>query len=177
MGFQLVERLRAWAEELTRAMAWFGLALITGAIAVTVLDIITRRSIGWSVPGLIDITQMLIIGFAFMCIPFSFMRESNVTVDFITDALPSRLLSTVKALAMLTGGVFMFAIARYSWFRAGQQVENGDVSQTIGIPFIWYWVPLLSGCIVGTLTALLQTLHYAIEAIAPPAVDDIELTR
>ena len=177
MGFQLVERLRAWAEEFTRAMAWFGLALITGAIAVTVLDIITRRSIGWSVPGLIDITQMLIIGFAFMCIPFSFMRESNVTVDFITDALPRRMLSAIQSLAMLIGAIFMFAIAWYSWFRAGQQVENGDVSQTIGIPFIWYWVPLLSGCIVGTLTALLQTLHYAIEALAPAPVDDIELTQ
>ncbi len=177
MAFLVIGRLREWAEDVTRAMAWLGLALITGAVAVTVLDVITRRSIGWSVPGLIDITQMLVIGFAFMCIPFSFMRESNVTVDFITDPLPRRILSTVKALAMLTGAVFMSAIAWYSWFRAGQQVENGDVSQTIGIPFIWYWVPLLAGCIIGTLTALLQTLHYALEAIAPPAVDDIELIR
>ncbi|MEI6302302.1 MAG: TRAP transporter small permease [Betaproteobacteria bacterium] len=163
--------MRAWAEELTRAMAWVGMLLIVGAVAVTVLDILTRRSIGWSVPGLIDITQMLIIGFAFMCIPFSFIRESNVTVDFITDALPRRLLSAAKSLSALTGAVFMIAIAWYSWFRAGQQVENGDVSQTIGIPFIWYWVPLLAGCVFGAAAALLQTVRYAVEAIAPPATD------
>jgi TRAP-type C4-dicarboxylate transport system permease small subunit len=153
-------------------MAWAGLALIVGAVAVTVLDVMTRRSIGWSVPGLIDITQMLIIGFAFMCIPFGFMRESNVTVDFITDPLPARWLAFVRSLSALTGAVFMFAIAWYSWFRAGQQVQNGDVSQTIGIPFIWYWVPLLAGCIIGTAAALLQTLRYAADAIFPPPVDD-----
>jgi TRAP-type C4-dicarboxylate transport system permease small subunit len=165
-------RASAWAEDITRYMAWFGLLLIVAAVGVTVLDIITRRSIGWSVPGLIDITQMLIIGFAFMCIPFSFIRESNVTVDFITDALPGRLLAIAKSLSALCGAVFMLAIAWYSWFRAGQQVENGDVSQTIGIPFIWYWVPLLTGCIIGTAAALLQSLRYAIDAIHPPLTDE-----
>jgi hypothetical protein len=46
------------------------------------------------------------------------------------------------------------------------------VSQTIGIPFIWYWVPLLAGCIIGTCAALLQALRYAADAVFQPAADD-----
>ena len=51
---------------------------------------------------------------------------------------------------------FMAGITWYSWIRAVQQLENGDTSQTIGIPSGWYWGPLLIGGALSVVAALLQ---------------------
>jgi TRAP-type C4-dicarboxylate transport system permease small subunit len=149
-----------WAETATRYAAWFAMALLFAAIAVTVLDVSTRRTIGWSVPGLVDITQLLVMSFVYFSIPFGFMREANVSVDFVTDRLPRRPLAFVKGVCALLGAAFMFGITWYSWERALQQMENGDTSQTIGIPFGWYWGPLLIGAAMSVIAALLQAWRY-----------------
>jgi len=154
----LVLRLVAWAEAFTRLAAWFALALLFAAILVTVLDVMTRRTIGWSVPGLVDITQLLVMAFIFFAIPFGFMRDANVSVDFLTDKLPPRGLAAVKGTCAFLGFLFMIAITWYSWERAAQQYENGDASQTIGIPFVW--VPLLAGCALSSGAAILQTARH-----------------
>jgi TRAP-type C4-dicarboxylate transport system permease small subunit len=153
-------RLVAWAETVTRGAAWFAMALLAGAIAITVLDICTRRTIGWSVPGLVDLTQLLVMSFVYFSIPFGFMREANVSVDFVTDRLPPRGVALVKAVCALLGLGFMAGITWYSWQRAAQQMENGDASQTIGIPFAWYWGPLLIGGALSVIAAGLQAWRY-----------------
>lgn len=153
-------KLVDWADAATRYAAWFAMALLGAAIVVTVIDVSTRRTIGWSVPGLVDITQLLVMSFVYFSIPFGFMREANVSVDFVTDRLPRRALAFVKGVCALLGAAFMFGITWYSWERAVQQFENGDASQTIGIPFGWYWVPLLSGAAMSVIAALLQAWRY-----------------
>lgn len=154
-------KLVDWAETATRYAAWFAMALLCGAIAVTVVDVSTRRTIGWSVPGLVDITQLLVMSFVYFSIPFAFMREANVSVDFVTDRLPRRGVAFVKALCALLAVAFMAGITYYSWLRAVQQVENGDASQTIGIPFAWYWGPLLIGAGLSVIASLLQAWRFA----------------
>ena len=153
-------KLVAWAEAVTRYAAWFAMALLFVAIAVTIVDVSTRRTIGWSVPGLVDLTQLFVMSFVYFSIPFGFMREANVSVDFLTDRLPRRGVALVKAVCALLGAAFMLGITYYSWIRAMQQVENGDASQTIGIPFAWYWGPLLIGGGLSVIAALLQAWRY-----------------
>jgi TRAP-type C4-dicarboxylate transport system permease small subunit len=158
---KLLDRLCAWSEEVTRFTAWVGLTLLACATLVTVLDILTRRTIGWSVPGLVDLTQLFVMGFVFLSIPFAFTREANVSVEFVTDPLPDRALAMVKATGALAATGFMIALSWYCLFRAQQQLESGDASQTIGIPFIWNWIPLMIGLVIGIIASLLQTLRYA----------------
>lgn len=153
-------RLVDWAETVTRYAAWFALALLFAAIAVTVVDVSTRRTIGWSVPGLVDLTQLFVMSFVYFSIPFGFVRESNVSVDFVTDRLSRRGVAFVKGICALLGLAFMAGITWYSWERALQQMQNGDASQTIGIPFAWYWGPLLVGGALSTIAALLQAWRY-----------------
>ncbi len=161
MGINVLDRLCAWSETITRRAAWAGLALLTCAMLVTVLDIATRRSVGWSVPGLVDITQLFVMSFVYLSIPFAFTREANVSVEFVTDFLSKRTLALVRAAGALAATALMVALTWYCLFRAQQQLQNGDASQTIGIPFIWNWVPLLFGFTLGIVASLLQVLRYA----------------
>ena len=158
---KLLDRLCAWSEEVTRFSAWCGLSLLACATLVTVLDVLTRRSIGWSVPGLVDLTQLFVMGFVFLSIPFAFTREANVAVEFVTDLLPERPLALVKAAGAFAATAFMIALSWYCLSRAQQQLESGDASQTIGIPFIWNWIPLMIGFALGIVASLLQMLRYA----------------
>lgn len=153
-------KLVDWAETATRGAAWFAMALLLSAIVVTVVDVSTRRTIGWSVPGLVDITQLLVMSFVYFSIPFGFMREANVSVDFVTDRLSRRGVAFVKGVCALLGVAFMGGITYHSWIRAAQQLENGDASQTIGIPFGWYWGPLLIGGAMSVVAAALQAWRY-----------------
>jgi len=162
---QAVERLCAWAEDLTRLTAWLGLLLLVCAVLVTVTDILARRSVNVSIYGLVDLTQLFVMGFVFLSIPYGFMLGSHVSVEFATDALPPRALAGVKSLAALLGSVLMLAITSFSWTRAMQQIENGDVSQTLGLPFIWYWAPLLVGALLSLATSLLQTVRFLLLAL------------
>ena len=157
----LLDRLCAWSETITRRVAWVGLALLTCAMLVTVLDILTRRSIGWSVPGLVDLTQLFVMGFVYLSIPFAFTREANVSVEFVTDILSPRALAMVKAAGALAATAFMVALTWFCLNRAQMQAQSGDASQTIGIPFIWNWVPLIFGFALGIAASLLQALRYA----------------
>lgn len=56
-------------EKLTLAMAVTGIAMLSGAIVLVVVDIIWRRIIGGSVIGVIDITQLCVMAAAFWSIP------------------------------------------------------------------------------------------------------------
>ena len=160
-GMGLFDHLCAWSEAITRRVAWVGLAFLACAMLVTVLDILTRRSIGWSVPGLVDITQLLVMSFVYLSIPFAFTREANVSVEFATDILSPRALALVKATGALAATGFMVALAWYCLLRAQLQMQNGDASQTIGIPFVWNWIPLIIGFALGIGASLLQTLRHA----------------
>jgi TRAP-type C4-dicarboxylate transport system permease small subunit len=153
-------RLVGWAETVTRYAAWFAMALLCCAIVISVVDVSTRRTIGWSIPGLVDLTQLFVMSFVYFSIPFGFMREANVSVDFVTDRLSRRGVALVKGVCALLGAAFMAGITWYSWIRAAQQIENGDASQTIGIPFGWYWGPLLAGGALSVVAALLQAWRY-----------------
>jgi hypothetical protein len=52
----------------------------------------------------------------------------------------------------------------YSHKQALLQIGQGDKSQTIGIPIVWYWGPLLIGSAFAVAAALLLALRYSITA-------------
>lgn len=155
-------------ESLARHAAWLGVLALIGAACITVFDVLARRSIGFTVMGMVDITQLLIMTGVFMAIPYAFFRENHVGVDFITDGLPPRLLAALKSVISLAGLVFMAACGGYAWGQAALQIDIGDVSQTAGIPMVWYWAPLLIGCALSALACALMAVRFAQVALGKP---------
>lgn len=148
------------SDRIATALVYAGVALLFATTAITVLDILTRRSIDWSVPGLVDLSELLVMGGVFLVIPYTFLHEGNVDVDFATARLPVRAVQFIKGCAgVLATGLFAL-FARYSWNQAVQQIEAGDRSTTIAIPIGYYWAPLLIGCAAATIAALVVALRY-----------------
>lgn len=114
-------------------------------VAVLMVDISTRKTIGFSILGTIDLMQLAQVTCVFLVLPLVFLRESHVAVDFITERFPSRLQAIVHAVAALLGIALLGAILWYSWGQAAIQLRQGDRSVTLGIPMAFYWAPLLLG--------------------------------
>jgi TRAP-type C4-dicarboxylate transport system permease small subunit len=139
----------------SRIMAITGAGLLIGGMMVTVADVILRRTTNTAIDGTVDITQLFIMVVVFLSLPYAFLNGSQVSVEAITDKLPPRGIALVKAVGALLGAAFMALVAWYGGQQALLQYEYGDISQTIGIPILWYWMPLLVGSAFSVLTTAL----------------------
>lgn len=135
-------------------------------VGALMVDIGARKSVGFSILGIIDLTQLAQVACVFLCLPLVFLRESHIAVDFVTEKLPARLRALVELVSALLGIALLAAILWYSWGQAAIQVAQGDRSVTLGIPMWLYWAPLLLGLFLSIVASLVVTLK-VIKALKP----------
>ncbi len=149
----------------TRWSAWVGMFMLLGAVLATTSDVLARKLFGYTYLGTIDIVQLLVLSAAFLAIPYTFSTRGHVAVSILADKLRGRWCHSITLLAMVLAFLLM---ACFSWFglhHAQMQAEYGDVSQTIGIAMIWYWVPLIYGCLLSTLVCLLMAVEALVQLV------------
>jgi len=152
-----------WVERLCHAAAVFGITCLIGVIGIVVTDIVLRRSLGYTVVGTVDLTQLCVMAAAFWSIPYAFMRNAHVKVDLVTEKLPRRVCALLDGLAALTGLILLLLLLWMSWDQALLRWEYGDRSQDIGIPMILYWLFLLTGFLLAGVACLaLAVQHFAV---------------
>lgn len=137
--------------------AWGGMLLLLGAVFATTADILARKLLGFTYQGTIDVVQLFVLSAAFLSIPYAFISRSHVAVAVFTDKFPAR---GQSAIALLAGVLATLIMAAFAWFglgHAAMQMEYGDVSQTIGIPIVWYWVPVIYGSALSSLISLVMS--------------------
>lgn len=147
-----------------RAAAWLaaaGVAALMMAIAVVIADISTRKSLGFSIKGTIDLTQLAQMACAFLALPYVFLHESHISVDFVTERLAPRAVAAVKGFAALVTLALMLAVTWTSYAQAAIQIGQGDRSVTLGIPILAYWLPTLAGMTLSCAALAIVVLRHA----------------
>lgn len=150
-----IERL---ADRALSLIALGGVLVLMAGVAALMVDIGARKSVGFSILGIIDLTQLAQVACVFLCLPLVFLRESHIAVDFVTEKLPARLRALVELVSALLGIALLAAILWYSWGQAAIQAAQGDRSVTLGIPMWLYWAPLLFGVFLSILASLFVLL-------------------
>ncbi len=115
------------------------------AVALTVTDIVLRSISTLTVHGLTDIVTLCSMIGAMLAIPYGFAADQQVSIDVFTSRMPP---GAQKALRLLAAVLSFTFLAGATWFGVQQMLSAygyGDRSQSIGIPMIWYWIPLLIG--------------------------------
>lgn len=151
----------------TRWCAWLGVCLLVLCATLNVGDIASRPIVSLHVVGMVDVTQLLVMASAFLCIPYTFAREAHVDVDFVVNHLPARLKLALMGLWNLCGAFLMGTVTWYASVAALQAHANGDTSNTIAIPMTWYWLPLLFGCGLSAVVCLLLGGAYFKRVLQP----------
>jgi TRAP-type C4-dicarboxylate transport system permease small subunit len=148
------------ADLISEVLAWIGAGLLLLTACITVADILGRAVGAFTIVGLVDITQLLVVAGVSLMFPLTFLREANVSVDTFTEQIGRRRLQDILIASSLLGALLMGALTWFSALQALAQWEQGDRSQTIGVPVVFYWAPLVIGCAGASLCALLRALAY-----------------
>ena len=126
-------------------LAYVGIACISVAAVLTVVDICLRHSIGSPIRGLVDLTQLSMMYAVFLSIAYGFARKAHVAITLLTEPLPGKARRTLAGFWWAVAFVLLALLSYAAFFQAADIYSYGDVSQNLRIPMILYWLPVVAG--------------------------------
>ncbi len=147
---------------LERLLGWIAGASLFGMMALTFVDVLGRKLFDHSIPGSLEVTELLMFGVIFAGLPLTSLRGEHVLFDRLDHLLPQALralqgaLSNLICTALLTGGAWLVFV------RAVRTADQGDTTAQLQLPMApWYYAA------AGLL--LLTALMHLYLAFRPPA--------
>jgi len=138
---------------LERGLGWIAGSSLFGMMALTFVDVFGRKLVGHSLPGSLEVTELMMFGVIFAGLPLTSLRGEHVTFDLLDHLLPEALraiqgmLSNLICTALLAGGAWLVFV------RAGRTVEQGDTTAQLQLALgPWYYA-------AGVLIALTALMH------------------
>ena len=116
-------------------------------MALTFFDVGGRKLLGNSIPGSLELTELLMVVVIFGAIPLVSHRGEHVTFDSLDSVLPHAIQVAQRALVHLLCGGAMLALAWLMWRTGDQFLANGDTTAQLKFskaPFI-YGMAVLCG--------------------------------
>lgn len=153
-----IKALQALSERTLHGVAIAGMLVMTVAILIVIADVALRHTVKISIMGTVDITQLCVMAAAFWAIPYTYAVQGHVKVELFDALLPRRMLALLDLFAAILAMLLMAGLCYYGGQQAVQHYQEGDSSQTIGIPMIWYWSLLVSGCFLSCLATAIVAL-------------------
>lgn len=147
-----LDRLLFWSTGLMSAMALFGIMWLT------VVDVTGRKFFNNSVPGGLEITEVLMVVVIFGALPLVSWRNEHVVFDSLDALIPDWLKGIqARLIHLICAGVFAY-LARLLVQRAERFAEYGDTTAYLLMPVapVAYLMAALLG--VTALAHLIQVL-------------------
>jgi TRAP-type C4-dicarboxylate transport system permease small subunit len=140
---------------ISRAMAWFGGAVLTAIALLSVASIAGRSLSGFGlgpVPGDFELVEAGTALAVFCFLPWAHLRRGHATVDLFWNAFPAGLQRVLET----ASDALMFALWVLLVWRMGVAMadyrDNGEVTFILQFPVWWGYavslVPAVGGCIV-----------------------------
>ncbi|MDP3253229.1 MAG: TRAP transporter small permease [Hydrogenophaga sp.] len=153
-----LERMLRWSTGLMAAMALFGIMWLT------LVDVTGRRFFNHSVPGGLEITEILMVIVIFGALPMVSWRNEHVVFDSLDAFLPDWVRAIQARLVNLVCAITFAFLAYLMTTRATRFAEYGDTTVYLQVsiaPVAW----LMAGLLV--ITALVHLLFVFIVVPVP----------
>jgi TRAP-type transport system small permease protein len=145
--------------------------LLTGTalfaiMALTFFDVGGRKLLSNSIPGSLELTELLMVVVIFAGLPLVSRRGEHVVFDSLDPYLPRIVRTVQRALVHLLCAAAMLALGYLMWQTAGDFVASGETTAQLKIskaPFIYG---------MGALCALTGLVH--LSTLLRPAHEDEE---
>jgi TRAP-type C4-dicarboxylate transport system permease small subunit len=121
-------RLLATLCGLMAALALFAIMVLT------LVDVSGRKFIDTSVPGSLELTELLMVVVIFAGLPLVSLHGEHVVFDSLDRFLPRWAQRTQQALVDLLCLVLLAGLAWLMWGKAGQMAEFGDTTAQLKLP-------------------------------------------
>ena len=109
-------------------------------MALTFFDVIGRKFLSQSIPGSLELTELLMVIVIFAGLPLVSMRGENVVFDTLDNVLPRWALTLQKATVNLLCTAAMLGLAWVMWGNGDQFMASGETTAQLKLlkaPFIY----------------------------------------
>ena len=106
-------------------------------MALTFFDVGGRKFLDRSIPGSIELTELLMVVVIFTALPLVSLRSEHVVFDSLDQYLPR---SILRATAQLACAVMLLALAALMWRTGGSFLASGETTAQLKIlkaPFVY----------------------------------------
>jgi TRAP-type transport system small permease protein len=153
-----VNRLFEWVCGALAAVALFCI------MTLTFFDVGGRKLASASIPGSLELTELLMVVVIFAALPLVSIRREHVVFDSLDHILPRGLRKLQSMLVNLLCGGLLVALAWLMWRTAGEFAQTGETTAQLKLlkaPFI-YGMSVLCG-----ITGVVHLLRFALRRGEP----------
>lgn len=133
----MINRLSTLLERAGVALAGLSLFAI---MALTFFDVIGRKFIDASIPGSLELTELLMVAVIFGALPAVSRRSEHVQFDSLDSVIPPRVRKVQHVLVALVACALLVAVACIMWTTAQDFASSGETTAKLHIakaPFIF----------------------------------------
>ncbi len=130
-------------------------------MALTFLDVNGRKLMSNSIPGSLELTELLMVVVIFAAMPLVTLRGEHVVFDSLDSYLPAGLQKAQRAIVNVLCAGAMLALAWLMWDAGGQFMQSGETTAQLKI----LKAPFLYG--MSVMCAVTGFIHLALIARPP----------
>lgn len=122
-------------------------AALFGIMVLTFFDVIGRKLVDNSIPGSLELTELMMVAVIFGALPLVSLRGEHVTFDSLDAHLPAAVRRAQAVIVHLLCAAALLGLAWLMWQMGGQFSETGETTAQLRIvkaPFI-YGMAVLCG--------------------------------
>jgi TRAP-type transport system small permease protein len=123
-----VRKLLAKVCGVMAALALFGIMLLT------LVDVAGRKLFSASVPGSLELTELLMVAVIFAALPLVSLAGEHIVFDSLDRWLPPRLRRAQQLVVDLLCVIALLGLAWLMWGKAGQMASYGDTTSQLKLP-------------------------------------------
>jgi TRAP-type C4-dicarboxylate transport system permease small subunit len=115
-------------------------AALFAIMALTFFDVLGRKLADNSIPGSLEVTEMLMVVVIFAALPLVSQRGEHVAFDSLDAYMPAWARRAQSALMNVVCGAVLIALGVLMWKTGGDFAATGETSAQLHIlkaPFIW----------------------------------------
>lgn len=123
-----LRRVFEWLCGVLAALALFAIA------ALTLLDVLGRKLADRSIPGSLELTEMLMVVVIFAALPLVSWTGEHVVFDSLDARLPPAVRRWQERIIQLLCALMLAGVAWLMWGKAGDMAQYGDVTAQLRVP-------------------------------------------
>lgn len=140
---------------LARSCGVLAAAALFGIMALTLVDVLGRKLWSTSLPGALELTELLMVAVIFASLPLVSLHGEHVLFDSFDARLSPQLRRFQQALVNVLCAALLAGLAWLMWTKAGQMASYGDITAQLK----WPVAPFVYA--MAVLCALAAAVHAA----------------
>ncbi len=149
-----------------RGLGWLAGASLFGMMLLTFLDVLGRKVFDRSLPGSLELTELLMLAVIFAGLPLTSLRGEHVIFDLLDHWLPASLRAVQGLLSNLFCAAVMGAASWLVFVRAARTAEQGDTTAQLLLTLSPFFFA------VAAMLALTALMHVYLAFAAPSPQED-----